>query len=275
MTANFDFGDDIAVSDIEITDENFATATIAVAGNASTGARDLVVTVGTTEYRLEYALFIERDTTNIARMLGVFPAIYDATAQTGTVNIDYDTDIVGVPTAEIFSEGGTNTPVVENISVSGSQLSVSLSNVVSGQEYELIFSKLAFDGKTADDRVRPVFRFFDANADYDDRELPPIVVRTEPREDTGNLPVADTTGTGFSVHVFFDQALDTDSLSDETVQLFDETGREVSGSFSYATGATGPGIDGREYRLTYRTNGPLTYARGYELRLSHAIKNDA
>jgi len=269
------FGTGVSVATVTPIDANHITAQVTIAGDAVVGPRPLSLSVGGVPYKKLNALYVDQNFNNLAQFFGVFPGDFDANASTGVVDIDFNAPILSIGNPEITRVYGSGaTPTIASSSASGSRLTLNLANVAVGANYDIILSDTTFSDKNLGDPIRVGFSFFDPSAGFGSINLPPIVINSLPSENMSDVPVKDPTGTGITLVAYFDQPLQSSSVSSTTVTLVDDDNNAVAGTVAYSTGATGNAADGKEYKIAFTTSAALANAKGYSLTFSHALKSD-
>lgn len=160
---------------IQTTNELSMSAT--VDSDATLGARDFEIQIGSGKYRIFNGLSIDKNWDNYAFWQNVSPIGYNATNHTGKLKVEFSETIVDTGSFSVDKNYGTTdlVPEITTQSVSGKILELTLTGVVAGVGYDVTFSGITFSGgKTLNEyNSKAFFSYFDGT--YANQILPPIV----------------------------------------------------------------------------------------------------
>lgn len=267
------FGSWISYTGLSIVDSNHIKLYTNIASNLDIGIRDFSILVWWTQYNLFNAFNISKNTKNLVIYQWVTTK-YDPQNQSWIVQVKFDSNISWITTWNINLQkifGTWSVPTITSVrtSDSGTNLIVSLNWVYSGSYYELSFSwVVASNSKVIDDNLKI---WFDFNVWWQvfwtNQILPPIVMKSNPWDWSKEVPVSDENSTWFTIKVYFDQNLQSDTITTTNIVLKDDLNTSVPWTLSYTW------VNG-EYFITYTTNNNLDYWKFYTLSLSNNVKSE-
>ncbi len=255
-------------------DSNHISFHVDVWVNASIRSRDVSFTDSSNTYTAYWAIFIDKDFDNLVESFWIFTESFDAWNNSGQIKINFNDSITSAWTVSVektyswWSDSWLS-PQVSWTSYSWNDLFISFTNVESWNFYELSFDWLTFTNKLMDEYMKTWFDFFAPWWNFSDMIVPPIIIDSKPFDWSFDIPVKDPTNTWLTIEVFFDQDLQTATLTSDNIKLKKDW--DNSSSIPWVISYTWANSI---YKLTFITTAALENWLTYFLELSWNIKSD-